>query len=83
MGISFGFMLLDTEKSIVRHWYVDEHLTRTTQNKDILHQVPNLFSIKTKMMQIRLLKNYTSKIISILFGGCFILIVCIYCVLLT
>ena len=48
MGIAFGFMLLDTEKTTVRHWYVDEHLTRTPQNKDILHQVPNLFVIKNK-----------------------------------
>ena len=41
-------MLLETEKMTVRHWYVDEHLTRTPQNKDILHQVPNLFVIKNK-----------------------------------
>ena len=79
MGIAFGFMLLDTEKTTVRHWYVDKHLTRTPQNKDILLQVPNLFVIKNKNDEIQLLKTYINKTIFIWCDECFIHIVFIFC----
>ena len=79
MGIAFGFMLLDTEKTTVRHWYVDEHLTRTPQNEDILLQVPNLFVIKNKNDEIQLLKTYINKTILIWCDQCFIHIVFIFC----
>ena len=32
MGITFEFMLLDTEKTTARHWYLDEQLDNLSLN---------------------------------------------------
>ena len=46
--LAFGFSLYDKDNDSFKHFYINEHLSRSPQDRNILHQFPNTWTIRNE-----------------------------------
>ena len=60
MAVAFGFLLYNPQTDSFETFYINDHLSRDPEDRNVIHQIPNVWTIRNKFYEAEVFKDIES-----------------------
>ena len=60
MAVAFGFLLYNPQTDSFETFYINDHLSRDPEDRNVIHQIPNVWTIRNKSYEAEVFKDIES-----------------------
>ena len=60
MALAFGFLLYDPQTDSFQNFYINDHLSRDPEDRNVIHQMPNSWTIRNESDEHKVFKDIQS-----------------------